>query len=111
MEVAGQSFSKSGREELREIVHATVDGGAGYRKEHEGEDAAHKHLQVQLNDTLHDLPIDIGQPDTQVGTHNQQTREHYDVQDLLSLPAGNDDFEQLLDSFPENAINVAFTAL
>ena len=64
MEVAGQPLSKGGREELREIVHATVDGGAGYRKEHESKDAAHEHLQVQLYDTLHDLPIDIGQPDT-----------------------------------------------
>ena len=60
MKVAGQPLSKGGCEELREIVHATVDSGAGYRKEHEGKDAAHEHLQVQLNDTLHDLSINIG---------------------------------------------------
>ena len=86
MEVVSKTFSEGEREQLLEVVHGRVDRGRRDGKEHQREHSLHELLEVLSHDRLDNSAIHICQPNGEIGSHNQETREYYQVQGLLSIP-------------------------
>lgn len=68
-------------------------------------------LEVPIYDGFDDLPVDVGQPYTEVGTHDQESREDDQVHGLLGVVRGHGYQQELLDSCKENLIYVSFASL
>lgn len=67
--------------------------------------------ETLVDDGLDDAPIDISQPDAHQGSHNKQGCEHIDVAGFFARIRRQHYFHQLLDSDPEELVNVAATTL
>lgn len=68
-------------------------------------------LEIPVHDRLHNLTIDIGKPDTHVGTHDQEPCEDQQVEGFTGLVAGHCNFDKDLNALDEYGIYVSFTAL
>jgi hypothetical protein len=44
--------------------------------------------EVPIHNGFHDLAIDVGKPNTEVGSHHQKASEHYQIEKLLGFVGG-----------------------
>lgn len=45
--------------------------------------------EIPIHNGFHDLAIDVGKPNTEVGSHDQKASEHYQIEKLLCFIRGD----------------------
>ena len=67
--------------------------------------------EVPIDNGFHDLAVDVGKPDTEVGSHNQKAGKHYEINELLCFVRGDRYLQEFFDSRQEHLIYITFTSL
>ena len=67
--------------------------------------------EIPIDDGLNNLSVHVGQPDTQVGSHDKEACEDDEVEGLLGFVGGDRDLKEFFDSCEENLIYVTFASL
>lgn len=118
MEVLGEAFFEVDGKTFVEEFQEGIDEGGREGDQTEVKDlyddrnyTSDKHGKVALDNGFDDFPVDGGDVDAEEGSQDQEHCEEEEIHDLLALPGGDDDVDEMFDAFEEDPIYVAFAGL
>ena len=67
--------------------------------------------EVPIDNGFHDLAVDVGKPNTEVGSHHQKACKDNEIDELLGFVGGDRYLNKFFDSRQEHLIYITFASL